>query len=357
MATAANGNQVQNGQGIPLIVTSLNLQYFSSFPNTEAARTRLKEALKLDGDGAPDVIAVQEGISSKDELKIFGFERIVCSGEGEAAQAQTVKEMVYSDAGALKACAEDLHSELLCNQLYCRNDSKWTVVGRGTEPVSSDIELNGRGGRAQGKLVKRSMVWAKLVRPDAKEDAKEGAVYVMCTHITGGRFEDQYFVQELAEERKKQVEACIKFYEVRENKHEKDVGILVGDFNALSKYDSNGPMHAYYESSIKTSAGVKADAAAMNLDDAALEKHFEQYMVSPFTVLENCKWELAYGPDSKLITSAFGHLIDHMATSRPIRKGPAEVQYLTNQKFGNKKDDTDIVLTDHNAIQVRFLID
>jgi len=285
-------------------------------------------------------------------LKAVGFKKTVCSGaQGEKDEpcAQSVREMVYHDQGTLRMCSEDLHDALLCNEIYMRHDSSWTVVKSGVQKISSDLNLAGGGARAQGKLAVRSMVWVKLYKSDCP------VVYVMCTHITGGRFEDQYFVQQLAEERFKQPERILDFFDQREDPLADDLGILLGDYNATDKYEPNGPMQGYYKASIKSSEGVQADASAADLTEEALEESFKAYMISPFDSIKKRKWHFAYSQDSvNFVTSGFGHLIDHMATNRPV-DAKAEVVYLTNQKFKKEKD-TDLPLTDHNSVKATFQV-
>jgi len=164
-------------------------------------------------------------------------------------------------------------------------------------------------------------------------------------------------VQQLAQERRRQPEECVKFFkEGRPNPKDDDVGILVGDFNALDDYESNGVMHGYFMAGIAGSEGVNEDASAAGLESTeALEERFKDYMISPFVALRDLGWTFAY--DKKIgVTSAFGHVIDHVATNKPLEVESAEIRYLTNQKFGNKPPDTDLVITDHNAVQVSFLI-
>merc|ERR1712137_299565 len=105
----------------------------------------------------------------------------------------------------------------------------WKVLDRGCIPISSNLDLEGGGGRATGRLAIRSMVWVKLQREGA-QGVYGPCVYVMCTHITGGRFEDQYFVQKLRDERYDQPEKIVSFFNDR--KENDDVDILLGDFNA-----------------------------------------------------------------------------------------------------------------------------
>jgi endonuclease/exonuclease/phosphatase family metal-dependent hydrolase len=257
--------------------------------------------------------------------------------------------MVYGDQNSLKQCDEYYHQQLLCNQIYVRKDTDWDLVDSGVVKISSDFDLQGGGGRAKGKLAIRSMVWAKFKRDNLP------IAYVMCTHITGGRFEDQYFVQNLLEERSQQLERIISFYESRPDPKQHDVGILVGDFNATMDYDPGGAMSSYFKGAIAGSEGVQADAKEAGLRLDSLEDHFKHYMISPFTAIRRRGWFHAYGAEVG-ITSGFGHLIDHMVTSRSIDCASAKVIYLTNQKFGDRPKDTELPLTDHNSVKVEFKI-
>jgi len=327
---------------------SLNLQYFSSYPEDKAAaRQRLRKVVGVDTECAVDVIAVQEGIKSIDVFDELGYEKVACAGS--AGVAQSVRQMVYDDQAALGGCPEALRDEVLCNQIYVQRGSDWQVLAHDVERVSSAISLDGGEGRCSGQLAMRSMVWVKLRR--VGQDGP--AAYVMCTHITGGRFEDQYFLQQLGEERREQPVRCAKFFaERRPQPHEDDVGVLIGDFNALPHYAPTGAMHSYFKTGIANSRGVQLDSERQGLaSQAELEDRFKTYMTSPFMALKDLGWTLAYGSEVGP-TSAFGHLIDHMALSRGVQVLRAEVQHLTNQKFSTGPPDTDLVLTDHNAVKV-----
>jgi len=337
------------GKTTPLVVMTLNLQYFASYPaDQEQALGKLKQA--LGGPNPPDVICVQEGLASRDVLKDVGFELIICTGALKLAQS--VREMVYSDAAALKACPEQYHDELLCNQLYLREGSEWEVEDQGAERIASNMVLDGGGSRVKGPLAIRSMCWLKLRWPGASTPA----AFVMCTHITGGRFEDQYYIQQLAEERARQPEKCIDIFKKRKGARDDDVGILVGDFNATENYKVGGPMSGYFKFGIASSEGVKSDAEKAGLTSPeAIEDAFKVYMVSPFKAIEAQDWTFAYGEEVG-ISSGFGHLIDHMALSRKVPVKKAEIIFLTNQKTKDAAEDTDLVITDHNAVKVSFAI-
>ena len=58
-----------------------------------------------------------------------------------------------------------LRQELLCNQIYIRPDSDWKVIDSGVMQISSELQLVGGGGRAQGPLAVRSMAWTYSDRP------------------------------------------------------------------------------------------------------------------------------------------------------------------------------------------------
>mmetsp|Transcript_96464 Transcript_96464/g.170885 ORF Transcript_96464/g.170885 Transcript_96464/m.170885 type:complete len:408 (-) Transcript_96464:160-1383(-) len=331
-----------------LVVMTLNLQYFASFPkDAQAAKARLQEA--LGGACPPDVICVQEGLEHRDILSELGFELVVCTGRDGVAQS--VSDMVYADDQALRGCDPADHQMLLCNQIYVRQELSWSVADCGVEQISSDLHLTGCAGRSHGKLAVRSMAWLKL------RSATGPFVYIMCTHITGGRFEDQYFAQQLSNERRLQTKRALNFFHKQVKPSSDDIGIFVGDFNATTEYSEDGPMHGYFKAAIANSPGVKADALAAGLqDEQEIEELFKTYMVSPFTAIEEHGWTLAYDQTQVGPTSGFGHLVDHMATSRPLEVVSAEPVHFTNQKFGNKPKDTTLPLTDHNAVKTVFLI-
>ena len=64
---------------------------------------------------------------------------------------------------------------------------------------------------------------------------------------------------------------------------------------------------------------------------------------------------MAYSPLEVGATSAFGQTVDHVAMSRscPTR---VEKYFTTNQRFGSGPPDTDLPLTDHNAVKVTIAL-
>lgn len=352
------------GAALELVVMTLNLQYFCSYPADEiAARDRLFDATA--GPNAPDVICVQEGLKSRDVLRDVGYEKCICSAEQQIAQS--VSDMVYGDQAALSSCRENSHMDFLCNQIYVRPDGPWEVVDQGAVCISSNKWLDGGFGRAQGQLAIRSMVWVKLrrkgggvmtpVNGSSHRHNRTPMVYVMCTHISGGRFEDQYFLQDLSQERFDQPARIISWFErSRPNPNADDVGILVGDFNATETYLPGGPMQGYFKAAIAKSPGVVEDAATAKLHPDDLEEHFKAYMISPFKAIRDShNWVFAYDDKQVGASSAFGHLVDHMATNREVEVKSPEVFFLTNQKF-SKHQDTQLPITDHNSVKAIFVI-
>mmetsp|Transcript_22225 Transcript_22225/g.41381 ORF Transcript_22225/g.41381 Transcript_22225/m.41381 type:complete len:613 (+) Transcript_22225:55-1893(+) len=332
-----------------LNVMTLNFQYFSSYPKNEnIGLERLSEVIGRRQDANyPDIICVQEGLQGREPLGQLGYQRLISSEE--TGDAQSVHEMVYGDKGTLSLIPEEDHKKLLTNELWIsRAQCKWEVEARDVFKMNSPVNLKGTEGRCTGPLAIRTMVWAKL-RPRGRETGP--FVFVFNVHVTGGRFEDMYFVQDLAEERRKQLESVIKeFHRLRTS--DRDLCILVGDFNATADYKIPGPMHGYFESAIAKAKGVIADADAKALDANQLVDRFRDYMTAPFQVLSEMQWKAAYSEDIGA-TSGFGHVIDHMLTNREIENISAERVIATNQKFKKEKD-CEIVLTDHNAVKVRF---
>lgn len=330
---------------VPLVVLTINLQYFASWPSDEvAARQRLLQIVSAEPQ--PDVVCVQEGLHGRDVLLQVGYRRLVSS----AAEAQSVRAMVYDHKVTLDAISERARDELLVNELYVRDANlAWEVVDHGVVRTSSKLSLVG-GENVSGPLAARSVVWARF-RPRGCPDVP--AAIVLNTHISGGRFEDQFFVQQLAEERRLQVDRALDVFE--QVRGPKDLGILVGDFNATTDDRAAGPVGGYFRSAIRSSVRVQEDARAARIGDGDLEAKFRDYMAAPFEALERHSWKLAYSQDEVGPTSAFGHCVDYMAMSRLVQ-ARANVFETTRQRFGGGEPDTGLQLTDHNAVKVVFSV-
>eukprot|EP00931_Biecheleriopsis_adriatica_P018052 TRINITY_DN12738_c0_g1_i2.p1 TRINITY_DN12738_c0_g1~~TRINITY_DN12738_c0_g1_i2.p1 ORF type:complete len:225 (-),score=56.23 TRINITY_DN12738_c0_g1_i2:18-692(-) len=114
-------------------------------------------------------------------------------------------------------------------------------------------------------------------------------------------------------------------------------------------------MHSYFAASVSLAPSVKVDASERNISEQDLEPCFQEYMTAPFAELRRQGWELAYQEADVGPTSAFGHLVDHMAVSDARKPVRVERLLTTNQGFGSKANrDTDIPITDHNAVTATF---
>lgn len=334
-----------------LTVMTLNFQYFAGYPEDEdAGLARIREiTAETEGGPPPDIICVQEGLDGKDVLTPAGYDLLVSSKD----HAQPVEEMVYHHQQTLANIDEQKAKALLTNELFVRRGSSWEVADSGVVKISSSVNLEGGGERIAGPLAIRSLVWAKLRQRGSCLNSP--AVFVLNCHITGGRFEDQYFVQQLSGERKIQPERVIDEFNGLASAG--DIGILVGDFNATDQYREKGPMQGYFSAAIAKSPGVLQDAQRIGINgEQQLEQCFQEYMISPFNAIKGRGWTFAYAEADIGTTSAFGHMVDHMAVSHPGLRIQTEKFYTTNQRFSDKTD-TGIPITDHNAVKATFYVD
>ena len=318
-----------------LSIMSVNIQFCASFPTDQQKRKQSLQE-RFGQTHLPDVICMQKGMVGMEEMKDMGYQLVICAGT--QGVAQSVDEMIYHDQEALETCRRDQSHKPLCNQVYMRTDSKWKVEASGVEQISSALELAGGGGRKTGWLAVRSMCWLVLSR----HDSSKPAVCVMYSHLSGGRLEDQYFVQQLERERYSQIERCIVFYHtMRRRKQNVALGILVGDFNATRTYTVDDPMKAYFKSAITTSQGVWLDARSHHVEtEEALEHKFERYIVSPFEALNDWNWLLPYDEEEDEATSVFGHPVDYMAVSSGVVTNRPRRVILNDEKVNGKQTDT-----------------
>eukprot|EP00747_Dinoflagellata_sp_TGD_P130143 gnl/TRDRNA2_/TRDRNA2_174789_c2_seq10.p1 gnl/TRDRNA2_/TRDRNA2_174789_c2~~gnl/TRDRNA2_/TRDRNA2_174789_c2_seq10.p1 ORF type:complete len:291 (-),score=30.58 gnl/TRDRNA2_/TRDRNA2_174789_c2_seq10:868-1740(-) len=280
---------------------TLNLQYFASYPQDADVGRRVLQDL-VNEVPRPDIICVQEGLAGRQVLTEVGYRRIIGSDEEvpdstgkPRVLAQSIGDMVYWHQATLKNISESDARKLLINELYIRDDCvDWEVQECGILQTSSDLELDGRDtDRISGHLAIRTAAWARLRAKNAHDD--DPKVWVLNTHLTGGRFEDQFYLQQLTKERYEQSVKIMNFFESRAK--EGDTGIMVGDFNATTNYSPGGPMHGYFASGIVTSTGVQYDTSALGIEESMLEEHFKQYMVSPFRAIDEKQWRFCYTQD------------------------------------------------------------
>merc|ERR1740124_1223215 len=223
----------------------------------------------------------------------------------------------------------------------------WTVTAQNVVQISSTLPLPN-----DILIGYRCVVCATLVCQDI-----EKPVQVLCTHLSGGRFEDAHMDEPLMKgERARQMQSCL---------DQKDVNaynILVGDFNASAT--RTHAMDSYFRLIQSEKTQLKSS-------------EFYSYMMAPFTTLasasstgvdNNQGWNLLYdtldGP-----TSRFGHVIDFFVTSPHISVLPTAIervrmiqQYMkeviptADDDFKDYKTTTKLEesITDHNGVKVTF---
>jgi len=329
-----------------LVVMTLNLHCLADFPeDEEVGKMRVREIVSMSPQ--PDVICVQEGLEGVNVFGAAGYVKLISS----EAKAQTAREMVYDDPVGLEAVPVASHGRLVVNELYMRyQGTEWEVVETGVEQISSDVVLGRAGTGVSGPIAVRSAAWVRL----RSRLAQEGPfALVINTQITGGPFEDQFFVGQLAEERRLQSERLLEVFSLRGS--EGDLGIIVGDFRAAAEDAADGYVHNYFETCIRNMGRVRDDAASTNAPIEDLEPRLRDYMHSPFATLRKNGWKLAYSHANIGATSQSGILVDHMAISRDVPV-LAEVVPTTNPRGPSAKAVTHTPISDHNAVKASFSI-
>lgn len=255
-------------------------------------------------------------------------------------------------------------SELLTLKENKNNHKKggWTVTDQKVVQISSDLVLPNKV-----VLGYRCVVCATLKYCQGTHTINMKPVQILCTHLSGGRFEDQYMEEpQMAGERRRQMQHCF-------DQHNPDAdNILVGDFNASAT--KTAAMDGYWQLLLRqTKPSTTQQLSSCN---------FYAYMMAPFAALadantnnkskySNPDWHLLYetldGP-----TSRFGHVVDYFITSpelsvvprtikrvRMIKEYMAWVRPTADNDFLQQHNDLDADLlkesiTDHNGVQVTF---
>jgi len=314
---------------------TINVENYKSFPADEAAGARrLHEVTQLQRV-QPDIICVQEGREDEDDhlghlCDAFGYAKLQSSAWGRLPLDP---------------------SSLISNQIFVRRDCPWEVIDRGAEIISSKLLLTHQQFKGRPfHLPVRTVVWVR-VKPKARSSDEGPAVAVLNTHISGGRYEDQCFLQRLAEERRRQPERVMALFQREAG--DRDVGIIVGDFNASRADVTDGPMQRYFRAAIARSPSVRADAARQGLSEAAVEARFAEYMTAPFGVFAESGWTFAYNEETVGPTSVYGHLVDHMAVSSCQRARTRHAERLLTCK-GTEGPAIGVPISDHNAVKCTF---
>jgi len=308
-----------------VVVATMNLRQYASVPRDWQAVHRELSRIFVD---PPDVVCLQEGLEGMDILSQVGYKRIASS----VLRAQALRDAVYGSAAELSTCSASSHGRLLVNELYIRAaGSAWEAIDSGAAQISSDLilEIEGNGER-QGcgswPLATRCVVWTKLrhcQRPAGP------FVYVLNTQLSGGRVEDPHFLA-LAEERELQMQRLLELFDAHLGVAEGDLGILAGSLGAHPK--DIGPV-------------LVTDASKSGFHTDELRKRFQDYLASPFKVMAEHRWKLAYDQFQVGSTSPEGRLVDHMATN-----------YQTAVQAEVLSSGSHTSLSDHDFVKAKFSV-
>jgi len=228
----------------------------------------------------------------------------------------------------------------LGNSIYLNKSSAWKMIDHNIKQISTDMML------PSGKpLGYRSVVCATL-----RHDKVEKPVRVLCTHLSGGRFEDKCMSGLLKLERTKQMEKCL------DQKDDSADNVLVGDFNA-SVTRTNG-------------LGGYLDVIRTDIQPRLSDSDYYSYMLAPFTALSKpgTNWNVLY-KDLDGPTTAFGHVVDYVVTSphmyvqTPFGESPkverikmvkSYMPWIKPTADEDLKDELEESITDHNGVKVTF---
>lgn len=308
-----------------VVVVTMNLRRYASVPRDWQAVHRELSRILVD---APDVICLQEGLEGMDILSQVGYKRIASS----VLRAQALRDAVYGSAVELNTCSSSSHGRLLVNELYIKSvGSKWEAIDSGAAQISSDLilEMEGheeREGCGAWPLATRCVVWTKL-----RHCQKPAGpfVYVLNTQLSGGRVEDPHFLV-LAEERAMQMQRLLELFDSHLGVAEGDLGILAGSLGAHPK--DIGPV-------------LVPDASNSGFHTDELRKRFQDYLASPFNVLADHRWKLAYDHFQVGSTSPEGRLVDHMATNYET---PVQAEVLSSGSH--------MCLSDNDFVKAKFSV-
>jgi len=363
-----------------LTVISLNMEFYQQYRN--ALDKPAYEDYLQRHTRAADVLCAQEDLWRESDAflqrnKPFGaFTRIVSSFEKQAAHDVLRKNSFLN--------YDESFTSTLGNSIYVKSEllSKggWTVITRKVVQISSDLVL------PNGVVLEyRCVVCATLkLKHECQSDTVSNrikpvqVVQILCTHLSGGRFEDQYMEDpQLVGERRRQMQHCFDQHDPAAD------NILVGDFNASAT--KTAAMDGYWQ--LLRQQFQTELSATHNLSSA----DFYAYMMAPFAALADTKsnnkndddgknsdsWHLLYETlDGS--TSRFGHVVDYFITSPQISVVPRSIKrvrmikeympwvrptadddFLQPQEheLDEYVDGNNILkesITDHNGVQVTF---
>ena len=189
---------------------------------------------------------------------------------------------------------------------------------------------------------KKPLGYRSVVCAILRHEEIEKPVQVLCTHLSGGRFEDAYLTNELKLERSIQIEKCLK------QRDDSADNVLVGDFNASPT--RTNPLDSYLEV-------LRGSQKKLSSSD------YYSYMMAPFTSCAKSQnsWNLLY-KDLEGPTSTFGHVVDfymtspHMHVQTPFQKPPKveRIRMIKNYMDWVNQLPKMTFLQNHNGVKVFF---
>jgi endonuclease/exonuclease/phosphatase family metal-dependent hydrolase len=275
-----------------------------------------------------------------------GYTKVGASNlaDGTASEAEVMCYFDKSVVGPDKSWAS-VRCVPLTNAIYLQRGCGWFVSGGPiVQTIQSNITLsNGY------PLAPRSVV---LVPFHVTGYEKE--VWVACTHLSGGRWED-LDAPLLKEERKKAINTIINLLKGHARTH--DFQIILGDFN--SSQSPTKQILEYFESVVKVKeqfqTSFKQYKEAKGIDDA--EELFVDYMCGVFGAMQDAGFVTPYREALIAPTSAFGHIVDHICTNGlpGMTCNYADVVRMCNPIKGEKVLENEV--SDHNALRVSLTFD
>ncbi|CAE8602103.1 unnamed protein product [Polarella glacialis] len=121
------------------------------------------------------------------------------------------------------------------------------------------------------------------------------------------------------------------------------VGILAGDFR-----------HSDPEDSVGVKLQVPRDAAGSGCNPDELYRRYRSYLTSPFNLLKERGWRIAYKQSQVGPTSPAGRLVDYIATSRAVSAKARGLSVSSGHMPSRATEHA--ALSDHNFVEALFSV-
>lgn len=263
---------------------TINFRHYSDYPRGPDVGRKVLAQLTAAAP-QPDVICVQEGLDGVDVLRNLGYKRASSTG----GQARILRDMVYGSQEVLTTADEENLDKLVVNEIYVRGErATWDVIEVGATQISSDQILEKDNNDSMGvecvfwPLAVRALAWVKL----RNRGPGNSTALVMCTNLTGGTFEDQFFLKQLSQERVLQVDKALR---VLGGHGGCDAVVLAGDLGIT--LPERAPQEAVRMrlSALMSQPGSQAelDITREGLRHEEVERRYRAYASSALTALKS----------------------------------------------------------------------